>query len=227
MRMSSYSAGLAVLLSAAWAVSPAHAATITFNADVACQPGNCTSAQFISQGYDAPGLNLSYRGVTTPGNNATGVSSLSFWKSGVSAYSYGDLDEVVYVGVGAQAGEVRFDVLNGSVLTLNSVQLAGGQNVDRGSQVSIYDLAYNLLFSSAVVASGSTHTTVNFGGVSSQTGLILQFGPDGYDVAIDNIEYSLQSGGVPEPDSWALAIAGFGLAGFAARRRRHRQPAAA
>lgn len=43
--------------------------------------------------------------------------------------------------------------------------------------------------------------------------------PDGY-VAIDNFDVDVIAGGVPEPASWAMLIAGFGLVGAGMRRRR-------
>ena len=43
-------------------------------------------------------------------------------------------------------------------------------------------------------------------------------GNDNIGIVIDNL--SLSVGPVPEPATWAMMIAGFGLAGMAARRRR-------
>ena len=42
--------------------------------------------------------------------------------------------------------------------------------------------------------------------------------PDYY--SLDNVVVELASGAVPEPDTWAMLIAGFGLTGAAMRRRR-------
>lgn len=38
---------------------------------------------------------------------------------------------------------------------------------------------------------------------------------------LDGVTFSQETGGVPEPSTWAMLIAGFGLVGFSARRRRN------
>ncbi len=209
-------AAMIALMAAMLPAGRARAATITF--DNAGTPGI-----FLGQDCcDAAGLDLSFRGVASIGNGATALPSLTFWRSGVAGYSYGDLGDVAYVGVGAAAGEVRFAVLGSNRLTLNSIDFGSAQNVARASQVNVFDLSFNLLFSSSFTVPATGRSTIQLGALSSTAGLILQFGPDGYEVAIDNIAYDLSpvAAGVPEPASWALLIAGFGLVGAAARRRR-------
>lgn len=45
------------------------------------------------------------------------------------------------------------------------------------------------------------------------------------DIVIDNVGFSPDPGGpVPEPSTWAMLIAGFGIAGASLRRRRQRMP---
>ena len=55
-------------------------------------------------------------------------------------------------------------------------------------------------------------------------GIILRWGPNGYDVGLDNIRFDVRAidsgSAVPEPATWAMMIAGFGLAGAGLRRRR-------
>ena len=216
--MKRYALGAAViaLMGALSSAGQANAASITF--DNAGSPGI-----FLGQDCcDVPGLDLSFRGVDSVGNGATALSSLTFWRSGVAGYSYGDLGDVVYVGPAAPVGEIRFDVLGSNRLTLNSIDFGSGQNDARASQVNVFDLSFNLLFSSSFTVPAAGHSTVLLGGLSNTQGLILQFGPDGYEVAIDNIAYDLSplTAGVPEPASWAMLITGFGLTGAMARRRR-------
>ena len=54
-------------------------------------------------------------------------------------------------------------------------------------------------------------------------GIILRWGPNGYDVGLDNIRFDVRAidsgSAVPEPATWAMMIAGFGLVGAAMRRR--------
>lgn len=49
---------------------------------------------------------------------------------------------------------------------------------------------------------------------------IYQIGGGGYESDNHTVGYFLRMGGVPEPATWGLMIAGFGLVGYAARRRR-------
>ncbi len=44
--------------------------------------------------------------------------------------------------------------------------------------------------------------------------------PDGGDLDYDDIQFVFEDTVVPEPATWAMMITGFGLVGFAARRRR-------
>jgi hypothetical protein len=92
------------------------------------------------------------------------------------------------------------------------------------------------------VSDGITSTDVaNFGFPLNSAGVWQQFGgsffngsatslslsivnlntvPGGNDLGLDDISLTAVAGVVPEPASWAMLIAGFGLVGAAARRRR-------
>lgn len=56
------------------------------------------------------------------------------------------------------------------------------------------------------VAFAGIAKSIDFGGTANQTGY-------------DNITFGSKDPGVPEPASWAMMLTGFGLAGFAMRRR--------
>jgi hypothetical protein len=67
----------------------------------------------------------------------------------------------------------------------------------------------------------STYTSYLFNvtvGANSTLSFSFQNTPDYY--SLDNVVVELASGTVPEPDTWAMLIAGFGLTGAAMRRRR-------
>ena len=63
------------------------------------------------------------------------------------------------------------------------------------------------------LASG-TSTSITFGGSGNLAG-----GAPSY-LGLDNVSVELVSLPIPEPGSWALMLAGFGVVGFMARRRR-------
>jgi hypothetical protein len=60
-------------------------------------------------------------------------------------------------------------------------------------------------------------TATNAGSVQID---LRSYSVDGIGPLLDNVSLDVTGGGVPEPASWALMIAGFGLAGGALRRRR-------
>ncbi len=217
--------------------TPVSAATtvLTFPSS-ACQnffvPVPCSNNLFISQQYgDQAGLDVSYRSVYQPGNpadpgNAVYQNDVYYYNTG-----YGDLSGVLYGTNGlTAANEITFSLTSpGSIITLNSLDFAG-YAFDQNTSFRIYDLAYNLLFNSGtVVAPVTGHSSMAFN-ISSLTGLRLQYGPDGYNTGIDNIAFSIDpavGAAVPEPATWAMMLAGFGLVGGAMRRRPTRRLAAA
>ena len=82
-----------------------------------------------------------------------------------------------------------------------------------------YGVAGNLLGSVSAVESGGIGNgidlSLSLAGIQS-----VRFYSNGATIGWDNFEFGDLAAVVPEPASWALMIAGFGLAGAAARRRR-------
>jgi hypothetical protein len=190
----------------------ASAAVLTFDRASACA-GPCVNYAAISQSYgDTAFMDVSYSARADFGNTALISSDAYFWDNG-----YGDLTDVVYGGFGnSDVLEITFTALNGTALKLNSFDSAGYPNVNRDTSVRFYDLSYNLLDGFDFVAPGTGRFSYSCADCTITGGFIIQLGPDGYNVGLDNINVTA----VPEPGSWAMMIAGFGLTGAALRRRR-------
>jgi hypothetical protein len=95
-----------------------------------------------------------------------------------------------------------------------------GRSYVLGGSIAALSFAVN----GTVGTSGSnpgTQQSFLFTAVSTQHNLIFDESAvlDGSPI-IDNIVISTVGGAVPEPSSWAMLLAGFGMVGFAARRRR-------
>lgn len=176
----------------------------------------------ISQSYgDRAGVDVTYRTVS----KATGQSTSSaFYWSG----KYGDLSEVLYAGTDSRNyyGEVILTAATGYKLSLLDFDYAGF-GASRTAAFQVFDLDGNLLngFSGTTAASGHKSASIN---TDYLDGVVLRWGPDSYNVGVDNIRFDLQApvvADVPEPGAWALMVLGFGGIGSMLRTRRH--PAAA
>ncbi|PZQ64970.1 MAG: hypothetical protein DI570_03395 [Phenylobacterium zucineum] len=176
----------------------------------------------ISQSYgDRAGLDVTYRTVSKVTGQST--SSAFYWSG-----KYGDLSEVLYAGTDGRNfyGEVVLTAAAGYKLSLLDFDYAG-YGGGRTAAFQVFDLAGNLLtgFSGATAASGHKSASV---GTDYLDGVVLRWGPDSYNVAIDNIRFDLRApavGGVPEPAGWALMLLGF--AGMGSMLRTRRNPVAA
>lgn len=91
-----------------------------------------------------------------------------------------------------------------------------------GTYNGSYYAAYN---GAALIQSGPLDLvdgfyTVNVGGSSGITSLLLNnANRTDWQVGVSSLTFTEGSGAVPEPQSWAMLIAGFGLVGAAMRRR--------
>jgi len=95
--------------------------------------------------------------------------------------------------------------------------IGGGNN--NSLDVSIAGVTHSFVGNgSPDIDASYLHDTLSFvgtGGVETLSFLVHDGPTDSTDTIVDNV-----SAGIPEPASWALMIAGFGLAGAALRRRR-------
>jgi len=129
------------------------------------------------------------------------------------------------VATGAQVTEIRLELLSsGKSITLDSFDM-GRITGAFLTNLRVYDLGWNLLWSvSSQIA--SFEAALSYApNVSATNGLIIQHGPGSENRGLDNIVFTVKDSvampAVPEPASWAMMIAGFGLVGAAMRRRRH------
>jgi hypothetical protein len=212
------SAGLLSLAFAA--IAPANAATVVLDfASSNCTSGTSNGCVFNQTYGDQPGLDISYRSMNGVGNSTVTRQGLQYWDS-----QYGNLTGVAWGGSSATFGvpEITFTLTQPGSIRLNSLQYAGWPTSNRPTSFRVYDLNYVELFNSgAVTAPGQGNSTLTFN-TGNTSGLRLQWGPDGYNVGIDNLSFSLNEplGAVPEPATWLMMIAGFGLIGGMMRQRK-------
>lgn len=193
----------------------ASAGVLTFDGNI-CDGGQaCGNNSEIDDTYgDVTGVDVQYADDRGDGNE-----TLQWW-----AESYSDLTNVAWGGDNDDVGAptIRLVALSGYSVTLLGFDLGAWPNTDRTTQVTISEIGGGVLFSSGqITIDGDVHT--HFGtNYTSDSGFEINWGPNGFNVGIDNVEFSAERTGlvVPEPSTWALMIGGFGLAGAALRRRR-------
>lgn len=144
------------------------------------------------------------------------TNSFRFWAgdySGRPAAFAGTTD-------GGSTGFITLTPTAGNKVSLVSFFLGSYVNANRGTSYFIDDLATpGVDFASGAITVGAAGLTVA-SGISSATGIRIGFGPNAYNVGINNINFSVTP--VPEPESYALLLAGLGLMGAVARRRTKR-----
>lgn len=214
MKRFSLVASLAASLLAAAGRADAAVVLLDFT-DAPCSSSGSLCA--ISQDYgDQAGVDVSYRTVRTTGDS----NSAAFYWSG----KYGDLDQVLYAGSDGRNyyGEVVFRAASGYKLSLLDFDYAGFGG-GRTAPFQVLDLDGNVLANWTGSAPSTGHKTASVN-TEYLDGVVLRWGPDSYNVAVDNIRFDLLAPvttDVPEPSAWALMLLGFGGMGATLRRRRH------
>lgn len=198
---------------------------------VSSAPSSATILIFSSPGAVQPAENVLFQGVAPTGNMAFGVTN----QTGAS---------VVFTGVEPLAtpsgGQARIEAADGGLSEL-SFGLESG--------LGFREVEFNIFGSQSNATSVMLNFTDQFGAVFSNTFAISNgqnfFSARGIDNQfIRNVSFSLNddvrdvrqfriggfetvvipdpdpSGIVPEPQTWALLMAGFGLVGAAMRRRK-------
>ena len=201
--------------------SMANASVLTFDGNICNGNAACASGGQINQAYgDTASVDVQYNRDITNGSYVTGAagSNLLWWDN------YADLTGVAWGGVNDVFGTPMIFLAPTTALsvTLLGFDLGAYANLVLGTQITLVDGTGNTLFSSGplVIGAGNTHTHFAFN-ISSNNGIGIQWGPSGYDVGIDNIEFTSEGGdAVPEPTTWMLLLSGLGLAGASLRRAR-------
>ena len=216
--------GLALVASA-----EANASVLTFDGNI-CFGGNaCGNGSLIDQTYgDTATVDVQYNRDVTNGAFTTGAagSELSWWDTG-----YNNLVNVAWGGFHPGSGTpmIFLKPMAGLAVVLNGFDLGGFPNSQNATQVTIVNGLNQVLYASGAITAGTgpfvaRHFSFN---LSSASGIGIQWGPDGFNVGIDNVDFTTAAvTGVPELGTWALMLAGFGLAGAALRARRRATAAA-
>lgn len=212
----------AALMFGAALSAPAMAGLLDFSGSICGADGNqtCGSGLEIGQNYgDDATVDVSYRSIAPGG--ATYEPFLKYWEA-----NYGDLVGIVWGGANsAYASEITFTAKAGYEISLTGFD--AGCYLNRAScqaiPFSVTSLSGTTIASSTATPPPSGHDTIAINSAFFSDGIVLRWGPDGYDGGLDNIAFvtrSLSAGAVPETGTWAMAIIGFGMIGAAARRRR-------
>jgi hypothetical protein len=204
------------------------AAVLTFDGNI-CNVGNvCGNGSSIDQSYgDSALVDVQYnRDITNPFITIGDPSAeLSFWLN-----DYNELANVAWGGQNDSAGTplILLKPLGGNSVKLNGFDLGAWPHNVLNSQITIVDGLGSILFSSGpiTIGTGDLSTHFNFA-LTSANGLGIQWGPSGFNVGIDNIDFTISDGAgvVPEPSSWVMMLAGFGLVGGALRSTVRHRPA--
>ena len=191
---------------------PAHAAVLDFT-HTNCKSGGVFCV--IPQTYgDTADVDVSHRIVQKSNGHTIGIGLFDF------NTGYGDLTHVVFGGYDAfnYMSEITLTAKPGHLLSLQSFDFATFGNRASKVPISVFDLDGNLLKSGNFSTNSPKHATLTMN-TDFLSGVVIRWGPDGYNVGLDNIRYDTQLA-APEPATWAMMLMGFGTLGWNLRRRR-------
>lgn len=145
-----------------------------------------------------------------------GLNSFRYWSSNYS----GSAAAFAGNGDAGSRGQITLTPAAGYAITLNSFFLGSYANANRASSYYVDNLStFGVDQSSGPITIGASGLHVSPQLTSSQA-IVIGFGPNAYNVGINHINFSVTA--VPEPETYAMLLAGLGVMGAFARRRKQR-----
>ena len=192
----------------------ASAATLSFDGDICAGGTSCSNGETVDQSYgDLTGVDVIYDAYVS----TAAQENLSYWGTG-----YETLTGVVYGFSGGGGASITFEAMAGYEVSVGGFDLAPYANRVRTTQVTISELGGGVLYSTGPFVADTSDVTHFADVYTSTSGIVLTFGPDAYDIGVDNIEYSASlvetPAPVPLPASAVLLLGALG--GLGAMRKR-------
>ncbi len=162
------------------------------------------TANFDGQSFNFP-----------PSYSEAGITFTSLYPGGHVHLGGYQADTIYNHNGGCCTDPIQITQFGGGAFTLNSlfVVFDNGPTTFVGSNAATY-----------TILGGDVGTTVNFGNLFAGV-TYVNWNTDSFgDSEIDNVTIN---SAVPEPETYAMMLAGLGLLGFAARRRKQKEQAAA
>ncbi|QMW24264.1 PEPxxWA-CTERM sorting domain-containing protein [Sandaracinobacteroides saxicola] len=203
---------LAAALIASAALTGANAITV-YSTPSGATPSNFNGfegmgAQFTFTGpYSEDGITAEYIGSGSIWTTSQAAEGLYSWYPNGGGNGYTQLSFAPSTGMEVLVGSGWF---GGAPLLAYEI-LSGGNVIATGAGIAVPS------YQTGFVTFGVTGGTFDTVRLKVTTDGALRFDPNSYEAgAFDAVQLF---GVVPEPATWAMLIAGFGLVGFAARRR--------
>jgi hypothetical protein len=196
------------------AQAAAHNGLLTFDEGTSCVT-SCSNYGLLSQAYgDVAGVvDITYIDVLNAND------TLRWWDA-----NYNDLKRVAWANgsdaPGGSHGRIEVKSLNGEAVTLNSMDFGAYSDTTRNTNIRVTAIGGGAaLFSySGAVGFGTTAHNTFLPAVSSNNGLWIDWYDTAYNVGIDNVSFRIAP--VPEPETYAMLLAGLALVSGIARRRK-------
>lgn len=119
---------------------------------------------------------------------------------------------------GTSTMEYAFSTLQAGVGGLINYARTGNGYEGAPATITVYDSSHTLIESS--ILNFSTNGIGEFHGFQEATASIAYFSLSGAYIGLRNLTITTNVSAVPEPESYAMLLAGLGLMGFVARRRK-------